>query len=273
MTLSTSSRYPASTPEEEREQRYDIYRKLAPLYDLIMHGVDYPDWTDYIDTIIRYHHPHATKLLELACGTGTMALFMEKRDDYEITATDISPEMIRIAGRKGETEKSKVEWLVRDMRRIELSETFDIIYMVFDSLNYLHNEKDIHAVLESARQHLKPDGSFIFDFTTPNYSPVIAPLLNEERNVNEHYSYRRFSNYDHLKQMHINHFLVEKKDRDTGKITDRFEEIHQQRIWSFDEIMTLIAQSNLVVDAAYEDFDLSAADENSERITMVLKHG
>ncbi len=256
--------------EKDRERSEVIYNKLAPVYDHIMKDVDYEDWTDYIDGIIQYHHPFGNRVLELACGTGTMALAMEKRDDYDITATDVSAEMIRMARQKGKRRKSHITWMVQDMCRLNVDKVFDIIYMVFDSLNYLHTKEQIFSVLRGVSDHLADDGIFIFDFTTPNYSPKIAPLLDGEHNAHRNYLYTRSSTYDRKNGIHTNHFVVEKKDPVSGRSIDRFEEIHKQRIWSFQEIKIMIMQSNLRILAAYEDFDFSDASDNSDRITMVL---
>ncbi len=259
--------------DRDQEQSDFIYHKLAPVYDHIMKDVDYDDWTDYIDSVIRYHHPFGNLMLELACGTGTMALAMEDREDYEITATDISPEMIRMARRKGKRKNSSITWMVQDMCRLNIGNTFDIIYMVFDSLNYLHQSEQILSVFKGVAAHLDKDGIFVFDFTTPNFSPKIAPLLDGERNRNRNFTYTRTSSYDRENGIHTNHFKVEKRDPGSGRTIDRFEEIHRQRIWNFHEIKTMIMQSELRILAAYEDFDFSDATDNSDRVTMVLRHG
>ncbi len=237
-----------------------------------MEDVDYPDWADFIDSILQYHHPHGTTALELACGTGNITLEMEKRDDYEITATDASPEMIRIARQKGLQRNSGITWLIRDMCNIRLRQTFDIIYMVFDSLNYLQNSEAIFSLFKGIENHLARDGVFVFDFTTPNYSPKIAPLLNQKRNETRRYRYLRSSRFDPINRIHTNHFKVEKKDPETGEIVDRFEECHIQRIWTLFEIKEIVMHSNLCIAAAYEDFDLYEANNKSDRITLVLQH-
>ncbi len=250
-----------------------IYSKLAPVYDHIMKDVDYEDWTDYIDAVIRYHHPYGNRMLELACGTGTMALAMEERDDYEITATDASPEMIRIASEKGRRLKSGNRWLVQDMCRLDIGRRFDIIYMVFDSLNYLHREDEVLSLFESVASHMDDDGIFVFDFTTPSFSPKIAPLLDGEQRKLRNYRYRRNSRYDQEKGIHINHFFVEKRDPKTDLTIERFEEVHQQRIWTLTEIKSMVMRSKLRTLSAYEDFDFSEATDKSDRITLVLRHG
>ncbi len=271
--MSASSHYHLETTlESDRQRTGDIYRKLAPIYDVIMKDVDYEDWTDYIHSLISYHHPHATDLLELACGTGTMALLLEQYDDYRITATDASSEMIQIARDKGNRSGSSITWCVRDMCRLRMEHSFDVIYMVFDSLNYLHKREEVLALFNRVQKHLKQDGRFIVDFTTPAYSPKIAPLLNEKQKVDQRYTYNRISKYDREKQIHINHFMIEKREPDTGVIVDRFEEFHTQRIWTFTEMKALVQESGLNMLAAYEDFDFTDATDNSDRITMILQH-
>ena len=251
----------------------NIYRRLAPVYDDIMKDVDYDEWTEYIDTIIQYHHPAAESLLELACGTGTMALMMERCDDYRITATDLSSDMIEIARSKAAVRGSSIEWLVQDMRSLNLDKSFDIIYMVFDSLNYLHEFGEIQMMLDNIARHLNKGGFFIFDFTTPNFSPKIAPLLNGERSIGKAYTFYRSSRYNSRKAIHTNHFEVKKKDPETGTITEKFQEIHRQKIWKLREISSLVEESDLQITAAYQDFELEDATDNSDRITMVLSHG
>ncbi|MEX0680919.1 MAG: class I SAM-dependent methyltransferase [Balneolales bacterium] len=250
-----------------------IYRKLAPIYDDIMQDVDYDDWTDYIHSLIKYHHPGGITMLELACGTGTMALKMEQLDHYNITATDASPDMICIAQKKGERQDSKIRWLVQDMCHLTLDHRFDIIYLVFDSLNYLHKKNKILALFDSVHKLMNPGGIFLFDFTTPNYSPKIAELLNQVRSINRRIHYKRTSCYDSEKYLHTNHFFVKEYDPDSGRMVDQFEEIHLQKIWSFREIRNILQDSELRITASYEDFDLSEANNNSDRITMVLTHG
>lgn len=248
------------------------YQKLALIYDQIMQDVDYSDWTEYIDSLIRYHHPQARHVLELACGTGTMALKMERMGDYRITATDLSEEMIHIARNKARKRRSSIRWKVQDMRSFTLGKCFDIIFSVFDSINYLHDPQDILSVFSRVKEHLRKNGLFIFDFTTPLYSRKIAPLLNEEKQVGAFWRYTRKSEWNSASKIHVNHFFVEKNDPVTRKLSDSFEEIHMQKIWTLSEMKELVNRSRLTMISAYEDFDFSDASDQSDRITMILAH-
>ena len=63
--------------EDPHEENYSA---LAEIYDDVMGDVDYETWTDYIDDIIVEHNPESVDVLELACGTGTMAVAVEGLD-------------------------------------------------------------------------------------------------------------------------------------------------------------------------------------------------
>src|SRR6056297_2845098 len=108
------------------------YSVLADIYDIVMADVDYETWADYIDEIILMHQPSARSILELACGTGTIALSLEELDCYEISATDGSPDMIRIARQKAAKANSEINFQTMNFLDLSFERSFDVIYMVFD---------------------------------------------------------------------------------------------------------------------------------------------
>lgn len=255
-----------------------VYKHLASIYDEIMSDVDYSVWADFLESILLLHHPVAYNLLELACGTGTMAFMLEERGEYEITGTDISPEMIQEANNKRKKKNSEVRFFTQDMRQLETglfdnNSKYDILYMIFDSINYLHQEKEILHLFSGVKKCLKKKGFFIFDFTTPNYSPKIAAILDGEYRKEKKFQYYRKSWYDKPNSIHMNHFFVQAAIDSHGVKKDLyFEEIHRQRIWTFCEMKEIINKSDLYLVAAYEDFELKSADVKSDRITMVLAY-
>lgn len=248
------------------------YSVLAKIYDDVMSDVDYETWTDYIDDIIVEHNPEAVDVLELACGTGTMALSLEELDCYNITATDASPEMIRVAQEKADRMLSGVEFITMNFLDLQLGQTFDVVYMVFDSLNYLHTEEEFLELHRQVRSVLKPDGIFIYDFTTPrNSRKAIHFLNNEERVVNRNYRYRRTSKYNEEAGIHTNCFYIDQTDPHTRKIVETYEEEHRQKIYTQREIETMIKKTDFKIVMAYDGFELKPAHSRSLRITMVLK--
>src|SRR6056297_669678 len=136
-------------------KKRDPYTTLAEIYDSVMQDVDYETWADYIDEIIMHHHPEARDLLELACGTGTMALSLEELGFFNITATDGAPEMVKAAQKKGNKVNSEVDFQVVDFLDIRLDKKFDVVFMVFDSVNYLHKKEEIEQLFSQVSSVLK----------------------------------------------------------------------------------------------------------------------
>lgn len=248
------------------------YSALAHIYDTLMQDVNYSDWADYIDELICKHAPGTKKILELACGTGTVALLLDELDIYTITSTDRSPAMIEKAKDKSAKKKSDVTFQTMDFLNIDLREKFDVVFMVFDSLNYLHSEDEILELHKQVSSVIKPGGFFIYDFTTPrNSRKAIEYLHNEEGVSPNHYRYYRISDFDARNNIHINEFEIEKLDDNHKNIEQRFIEIHKQKIYTLREILSIAEKTDFEIISYYDGFNLKKATSNSLRITMVLQ--
>lgn len=248
------------------------YSVLADIYDIVMSDVDYETWADYIDEIILMHQPKARSILELACGTGTIALSLEELDCYEITATDGSPDMIRIARKKAKKASSKIDFQTMNFLDLKLEKTFDVVYMVFDSINYLHTKDEILQLHREVKKILNPGGIFIYDFTTPrNSRKAIRFLNNESKTIGSQYRYRRGSSFHAKKRVHTNLFHIERLDEESGEVKEKFEEEHQQKIYTLEEIQSIVKKSEFSILEAYDGFELKPAHRKSLRITMVLQ--
>jgi len=248
------------------------YSVLADIYDIVMADVDYETWADYIDEIILMHQPSARSILELACGTGTIALSLEELDCYEISATDGSPDMIRIARQKAAKANSEINFQTMNFLDLSFERSFDVIYMVFDSLNYLHTKEDIIQLHKEVKNILNPGGIFVYDFTTPrNSRKAIRFLNNESKTVDGEYRYHRESSFNAKDRIHTNRFHIEKLDETNGDIIEKFEEQHQQKIYTLDDIQSILKKTDFEIVQAYDGFELKPAHKKSLRVTMVLK--
>lgn len=251
---------------------HEPYSVLAELYDEVMHDVDYETWADYIDEIILQHKPEATDVLELACGTGTIALSLEELDSYHITATDGSADMIRIAKRKAVLVNSEIDFRVMNFLDIKLEKKFDVAFMVFDSVNYLHKKEEVIRLHQEVRKVIKPGGIFVFDFTTPrNSRKAIRYLNNDTKTVDGKYRYHRESSFDGKNNVHTNRFIIEIFSGEDSDLTSVHEEVHQQKIYTKDEMEEIIRQTDFTILQAYDGFELKPAHDKSLRITMVIQ--
>ncbi|MCC5925225.1 MAG: class I SAM-dependent methyltransferase [Bacteroidetes bacterium] len=249
----------------------EIYTHLAVIYDDVMREIDYDDWADYIDAVIQKHHPDAQRMLELACGTGSLALSMEELDCYDITASDFSEHMLEIARTKAQFRGSSIVWKRIDFFDIPDSDTYDVIIMLFDSINYVRDVKSVQQVFEQVKGVLSKDGIFIVDFTTPQHSAKHADLMNDQGITPDNYRFVRISNYLEAEGNHYNEFIIEKLSDDKQTVLERTREVHVQKTFTLAEIRQVAATAGLLEVAAYDDLDLVEATDQSDRITLVLK--
>lgn len=247
------------------------YSYLAPLYDKLMENVDYESWADYIDEIIQEHHPEAESILELACGTGSVSISLDELGYYSILASDLSPQMIEVGRTKALKANADIRFTTLDFLNIDLDEKFDAIFSVFDSVNYLQSESEILTMLSQCERILNPDGLLIFDFSTPLNSLEAVDYLNNEEAEVKDLRFFRTSAYDPHAQVHTNTFEIERLSSDKKQVIDQFKEVHKQRIYTLEEMLSILKQTPYHLVAKYGDFDLDDADENSARITIVLQ--
>ena len=256
-------------PESQEQPEYS---KLADIYDAVMEDVNYELWADFIDAIMLEHHPNPQTVLELACGTGSIALFLDELECYDVVGTDKSPQMIEKARQKNRSMFCNVDFEVMDFMDIPLDRTFDAVFCVFDSINYMHSKEEILTFLEETQKLLDSESLLIFDFTTPKNSvQAIEYLNNEEGYTPDNHHYFRLSSYDADRQIHKNEFQIEKLAEDQETVLKEYRETHHQKIYTLQQMLDIIDETTYNIRAKYSGFDFEEADENSLRITMVLQ--
>lgn len=106
----------------------------------------------------RAHLRSGDEVLEIGCGTGTTALKLADAAG-SILATDLAPEMIRIAARKGvEAGARNVSFRAATVFDPEFApQSFDAVL----AFNLLHLVEDAPLALERVGALLKPGGLFI----------------------------------------------------------------------------------------------------------------
>ena len=139
--------------------------RYAELYDLFYADKPYEAEADFIDRCLReYAVEPANRLLELACGTGTHALLLEKRG-YKIVATDYSEDMLERAKQKASAASARIDFRQQDMSQLDLKDApFDAAYCLFDAIGYVATNERLEKVFLGVHKHLRANGLFIFEF-------------------------------------------------------------------------------------------------------------
>lgn len=137
----------------------------AELYDIFYADKPYDAEASFVHQCFECYSIGTThRLLELACGTGSHALALE-RLGYEIVATDYSEDMIACARRKASEKSSHVDFQLQDMTMLDVAGApFDAAVCLFDAIGYVATNEAIERVLQGIHKHVRPGGLFIFEF-------------------------------------------------------------------------------------------------------------
>jgi SAM-dependent methyltransferase len=236
------------------------YSQLASFYDGMMEHVDYGKWARYIDKIFKYYDASIRTVCELACGTGSLAILLSKLG-YQMTCSDISPDMIQWAETKAKRAKAEIDLAVSDMLGFKSDKIFDAVICLYDSVNYLPGKNDFRKLLTNVRPLIKDAGLFIFDVCTE---------LNSLENFNQRYEhdkqhgYKRRSYYMPDQRIQVNDIEM----TINGNI---FHERHCQNIYRLSDITEEINKSPFRIVNMFENLTFKQGSEKAERVHFILQ--
>lgn len=150
-----------------------MFNSIAPKYDLLNHLLSMRidvTWRNKVIRIIRKHRHEL--ILDVATGTGDLAIAAAKLNPKEITGVDISGEMLRYQEIK--LKKKKLDTLIRlqqaDGEALPFDdETFDVVMVAFGVRNFENLQKGLRELFRV----LKKDGIVvILEFSNPTRFPV-----------------------------------------------------------------------------------------------------
>ena len=149
------------------------YKKIhAEWYELVSGGKDH---SREIDFWARSIEETGEPALELGSGTGRVLVALLERG-FEIVGIDTSEDMMARYLATCEARGLKAELHEQSMLDFDLRREFGLIFLDSGGLGLFPSDQDIHAVFERVMAHLKPGGSFIYEF-----QPVPEERMNDNR--------------------------------------------------------------------------------------------
>jgi SAM-dependent methyltransferase len=149
-----------------------LYTALADWYPLLSPLEDYDEEVEVFGAIFREAlgapPPGARwRLLELGCGPGHIAHGLA--DHFDLTLTDLSPQMLALAARTCPGARLSPG----DMRSLRLGHQFDAV-LLHDAVSYLRGSAELAAALATAAAHLRLGGVLVVapDYVRESFAPA-----------------------------------------------------------------------------------------------------
>ena len=258
----------------------EVYSDFAEVYDELMDNTPYEQWCGRLDALIKKYGVSApgrdsgaildsekNLVLDLGCGTGTLAELMYKRG-YDMIGVDLSDSMLDIAMKKREESGSEILYLMQDMRELELYSTVGTVYCVCDSLNYILKEEELFRVFSLVNNYLFPGGIFIFDFNTDyKYREIIGDATIAENRDDCSFIWENY--YDpgqEINEYDLTVFVRLEDDR-----FRKFTETHFQRGYTLEQIIFLVDRAGMTLVEVMDADTGKSVTAESERIYIVAR--
>jgi demethylmenaquinone methyltransferase/2-methoxy-6-polyprenyl-1,4-benzoquinol methylase len=218
----------------KKEQVAQMFDTISGNYDglnrVISFGIDIK-WRKKVLQLVSAHNPKT--ILDIATGTGDLAILMTNTNANKIVGLDISVGMLDV-GRKKITSKKldhRIEMILGDSENMPFEDnTFDAITVAFGIRNFESLEKGLKEILRV----LKPNGIFViletsvpqktpfkqgYAFYTKNILPIIGKIFSKD---NSAYGYLQESAANFPFGQELNNILQKNGFIDTKAIPQTF---------------------------------------------------
>jgi len=179
--------------KEQVTQMFDtISREYDGLNRVISFGIDVK-WRKKVVDIVGKQNPDS--ILDIATGTGDLAINLSKTSATKIVGFDISPGMLEV-GKEKVIQKEldhKIEMVLGDSENMPFKDnSFDAITVAFGVRNFENLEKGLSEILRV----LKPNGIFViletsvptktpykqgYSFYSTNILPLIGKVFSKDK--------------------------------------------------------------------------------------------
>jgi demethylmenaquinone methyltransferase/2-methoxy-6-polyprenyl-1,4-benzoquinol methylase len=155
-----------------------MFDRIVPRYDLMNHvmtfGLDI-HWRKMVakQAATLADRP-STRVLDVATGTGDLALAIQQSGVPKVVGLDFSEKMIATARKKARRHPLGVDFLVGDGMNLPFADaSFDACTISFG----LRNMEDYTAAIREMTRILRPGGRFVCLEMTPFRRPILGPLF------------------------------------------------------------------------------------------------
>lgn len=242
------------------------YAILAAYYDRIMADIDYTAWCAFYQTAFDKHGASVHKILDLACGTGSITVPMAKMG-YDMTGIDLSAEMLALAQRKAEEAHTHIRFSEQNIALFDAGKDFDAAICSFDGYNYLTSPGDVAASFARVHDTLVEGGIFIFDVSTPyKYESILSDNAFVYEYDDLFLSWQNFYNKKTaLCDFYLTFFIKE------GNAWHRVDETQRQRRYLLPRLTKMLKEAGFTVLETVSDLAFSPVLPDSDRAFFICR--
>ena len=247
-----------------------MYSSFAEFYDSLTTNISYEARAKYFKKLIEKFFGKAELVLDLACGTGNLSFELEKLG-YDVTAVDISEEMLMTAREKAMTEESHILFLCQDMSEIDLYGTMDAVVCALDSLNHLTNGEDVGKTFLRLSNFVTDNGVFIFDVNTLYKHQRVLGNNTFVYDTDEVYCVWQNNlsdEDDSVVDICLDFFETDEEDPDCYY---RSQEIFSEKAYSIDELEKWLNEAEFDIKAIYDEDSENPPTDISQRLIIVAQ--
>lgn len=245
----------------------DAYHALASSYDRLTNDVDYRSVVDFYFAILKQEGLMPRTALDLACGTGSVALLLAQRG-LQVTAVDMSEEMLCQASQKLQNWDIPVTFVCQSLQELRVPRGVDLAVCALDSLDYITQPADCREAISRVYKALNPGGCFIFDVNTPEKLRAMdgQVFLDEDEDV---YCVWR-GEFD--EQTNICSYGMDLFQR-RGQVWERSFEEHREYAYSAEQLTQYLRQAGFTGIRVYGDRRFEAPIPGEQRIYLKARKG
>jgi SAM-dependent methyltransferase len=248
----TSGQIPNSNPENWFASWFD-----SPYYHILYKERNYREAQLFMDNLTHYLNlPEKAKVLDLACGKGRHAIYLNQLG-FNVIGADLSENSI-LEAQKNSNET--LHFQVHDMRET-FEDKFDAIFNLFTSFGYFENDEDNLKTLKAIKESLTEYGFAVIDFM--NVTNVLNNLVPEEVKTVDEIDF-------HIKRyLKDGHIYKEIDFEDQGQKFHFTEKVKALTLKDFEEMME---EAGIFLLDIFGDYKLKKFHKTeSERLIMIFK--
>lgn len=226
-------------------------------YHILYKDRDDTEAEQFMDNLTQYLNlPEASKIMDLACGKGRHAIYLNKLG-YDVTGADLAGNSIEEASK---CSNDSLHFIVHDMR-YPTKEKYDAVLNLFTSFGYFDHEEDNLKTLLAIKESLTEYGFGVIDFM--NVTQVINNLVPEETKEVDGIAF-------HLKRyVKDGHICKEIDFEDQGNSYHFIEKVRALTLQDFENLME---QAGIYLLDIFGDYKLRKFYKNdSQRLIMIFK--